>query len=219
MEVYIMRHGETHWNRLGLVQGSSDIELTEYGIQLAKETAEGFAERDIHFDHIFTSPYKRAVKTAQCIAENDGITPVVVDDLREMNFGLYEGKSLSELVKTDENFGYCFYTPSKFVADETGESFETVEQRICRFIEEHLLPLEQSKSSVLVVCHGAIIRTFFKVINDMKLDDFWTVKQPNCCVNHFRLEQGKLSLIEGNILYYEPKPETEEDRKKKAGIL
>lgn len=219
MELYIMRHGETLWNRQGLVQGSSDIELTEYGVELAEETAKGFAKQGIHFDDIFTSPYKRAVKTACCIAKNDGITPVIVDDLREMNFGMYEGKSLSELVKTDENFGYCFHEPSRFVADETGESFETVEQRIRGFIESHLLPLEQDRTCVLVVCHGAIIRTFFKVINDMKLDDFWKVKQPNCCVNHFHLEQGKLSLVERNILYYQPKAETEEDRKKKAGIL
>ena len=62
MIVYIVRHGETDWNRVRRVQGHTDIELNDYGRKLAEETAEGMKE--IRLDLCFTSPLKRAKETA-----------------------------------------------------------------------------------------------------------------------------------------------------------
>ena len=49
MYLYLMRHGETFWNKKGLIQGSSDIELTPYGEELARDTRDGFEKDQIHF--------------------------------------------------------------------------------------------------------------------------------------------------------------------------
>ena len=62
MMMYIVRHGETEWNRLRRVQGHTDIELNDYGRRLARETAVGM--EDVHLDLCFTSPLKRAKETA-----------------------------------------------------------------------------------------------------------------------------------------------------------
>ena len=71
MHLYIMRHGETFWNKKGLIQGSSDIALTPYGEELARDTRDGFDREEIRFQRIYSSPYQRAVKTAEIIAEQD----------------------------------------------------------------------------------------------------------------------------------------------------
>lgn len=63
MEIYLIRHGETEWNTLRKLQGRSDTELNEVGIQLAQMTSK--ALEDIPFDVIYTSPLKRAKKTAE----------------------------------------------------------------------------------------------------------------------------------------------------------
>lgn len=55
MELYLIRHGETDYNKERKIQGSCDIPLNEYGRELARETAEGL--KDIPFDVIFTSPF------------------------------------------------------------------------------------------------------------------------------------------------------------------
>ena len=68
MKVYIIRHGETAWNVQKRLQGVSDTELNEKGIQMAKLTAE--ALKDVPFDCCFTSPLKRAKDTALYILKD-----------------------------------------------------------------------------------------------------------------------------------------------------
>ena len=67
MRLYIVRHGETDWNKARKIQGQSDIPLNEFGRHLARETAKGLA--DVHFDLCFTSPLSRAKETAQIILD------------------------------------------------------------------------------------------------------------------------------------------------------
>ena len=62
MELYIIRHGETKWNSEKRLQGRSDIELNEYGIELARITSE--ALKDVKFDRIYSSPLKRYYEAA-----------------------------------------------------------------------------------------------------------------------------------------------------------
>lgn len=205
MNLYIMRHGETYWNKEGLIQGSSDIELTDLGIELAQKTRDGFEQDGIHFQKIYTSPYIRAVRTAEIINEKQH-APVVVDKrIQEMCFGKYEGMSLKKIKDSDKNIQYCFSVPSKYQADETGESFEAVYARIDDFLEHEIKPLERDSAveNVLVVCHGAVIRTFLTRIRNMELDEFWSIRQPNCSVNRILLKDGIFTSIKENIIYYE----------------
>lgn len=203
MKIYIMRHGETFYNSKGLIQGSADIELTEYGIELAEKTRDGFFADQIHFDMIFTSPLVRAVKTAEIINEKQGAKLVIDDRIREMHFGDYEGQHLDTLAETDANMRYCFTQPSKYVPTGDGESFALVYERMKDFFETAILPLEGSCDCILIVCHGALIRTVLTYFKGMDLDEFWSIKQPNCCVNLMELSQGKIQVVTENILYYQ----------------
>ena len=63
MKLYMIRHGQTEWNKEKRLQGRADIPLNAYGIQLAEETRDGLL--GVRFDIAFTSPLKRAKKTAQ----------------------------------------------------------------------------------------------------------------------------------------------------------
>ena len=68
MKIYLLRHGETRWNKRSKLQGQVDIPLAPEGIEQAEVTAEGM--KDIPFDYIFASPLKRAYKTAQIVRGN-----------------------------------------------------------------------------------------------------------------------------------------------------
>lgn len=205
MQIYIMRHGETYWNKERLIQGSSDIELTDFGIELAEETRDGFVKDQIQFQRIYTSPYIRAVKTAEIINEKQYAQICVDPRIREMCFGKYEGQSLRELKTVDENIVNCFSKPSLYHPDETGESYEEVYDRVRDFLQNELLPLEQDPETdcVLVVCHGAVIRAFLTWIRHMELDEFWSIHQPNCSVNLIELKNGTFRSVKENIIYYE----------------
>ena len=93
MKLYIVRHGETDWNKARKIQGQSDIPLNAFGRHLARETAKGLA--DVHFDLCFTSPLSRAKETARIILEGRDV-PIIEDPrIEEMSFGVYEGKCCS----------------------------------------------------------------------------------------------------------------------------
>ena len=85
--IYIIRHGQTEMNQLRRLQGRSDHPLNEAGIAQAGQAARGL--QTVTFDHVFTSPLKRAVRTAEIIAP--GISPVTDERLIEMDYGMYEG--------------------------------------------------------------------------------------------------------------------------------
>ncbi len=205
MQLYIMRHGETDWNRQGRLQGSVDIPLNDYGIQLAKQTRDGFRRDGIVFDAIFTSPYQRARLTAEIIA-GDGPAPVRVSQrVREMSFGSYEGIKVAEL-RTNPAYreiNKCFDDPVHYRPQGSAESYEEVFERIRRFLEEEILPLEGSHEHVLVVCHGAVVRAFLCIIKHMELKDYWTMEQPNCSVNIARVQDHRITMQEEHRLYYQ----------------
>ena len=205
MNIYFMRHGETVWNHMGKIQGSSDIKLTEYGRQLARDTRDGFVRDGIRFQKIFSSPYQRALETARIVQEKQEAEITIDPSIREMCFGKYEGLELKRIKESDPNIQACFSVPSKYQADPTGESFDDLYARTKRFLTEQLLPLESDTSvqNVLVVCHGAVIRAFLTQIRQMKLDEFWTLHQPNCSVNLVTLKHGIFTSVKENIIYYE----------------
>lgn len=94
MIIYLMRHGETEWNRTGRLQGQSDIPLNEFGIRLAEKTAEGL--KDVNFDAVFSSPLQRALKTAEIVAGSRAVTVETDERLREIYFGSGEGARFDE---------------------------------------------------------------------------------------------------------------------------
>lgn len=94
MILYTIRHGETEWNKMGKMQGKTDISLSEDGRKFAQKTADGL--KNIKFDYIFSSPLERAYETA-CIIKGDRDIEIVKDErLIEVGFGLYEGTVVDE---------------------------------------------------------------------------------------------------------------------------
>ena len=84
MDIYLIRHGETDWNHMKKLQGTTDIPLNAYGIELAEKTAEGL--KDVPFDRIYTSPLIRARKTAEIIRRDRPIEIIETDGLKEISF-------------------------------------------------------------------------------------------------------------------------------------
>ena len=91
--IYIVRHGQTDWNLEGRYQGRIDIELNEKGIEQAEKIKEEL--KGLNFDKVFSSPLKRAYKTAQIITDKEIITD---ERIIERGNGELEGKLKSETV-------------------------------------------------------------------------------------------------------------------------
>lgn len=205
MNIYILRHGETNGNKAGRIQGSTDIPLNEYGIELAKITRDGIEKEGLQFDIIYASPLSRARKTAE-IVRGTHTTEIVIDDrIVEMNFGKAEGMLIKDINEKPENqnLKYCFTIPSKYQAKDGAESYEHIMARAKDFLENELRPLEHTYENVLVVCHGALIRALLLNVLGWDIDRYWEIHQPNCCMNLVTLQDGKFNLAYMEKIYYE----------------
>jgi probable phosphoglycerate mutase len=140
---WYLRHGETDWNAQGLSQGNIDIPLNPTGLAQARSAAELLRNRGIVT--IVASPLSRARVTAEFVGEALGL-PIALDpDLREVSFGVQEGKTMGDWFPGWVNGDF---TP------EGAESFPALRHRAISAINRATaLP-----PAVLVVAHGALFR-------------------------------------------------------------
>ena len=112
MELYVIRHGKTDWNKEYRFQGAHDIPLNEEGRQAARKLGEHL--KDVHFDYVFSSPLSRAYETACIVIETPGSLrhskgPIKTDPLlTEVSFGELEGLPFDQWMDTDEPRKYFF---------------------------------------------------------------------------------------------------------------
>lgn len=201
MKIYLVRHGETDWNKARKLQGTADIPLNEYGRELAKKTA--FGLRDISFDAVYASPLVRAKETAEIIVGKRGI-PVVTDArLMEIDFGNGDGTDISAAESDPENPFYFFLKQPERYVPSAGESFRDVEERARSFIQDVILPGEKKWGSVLIASHGGFIRSFLNCVEKRSLADFWNgIPQKNCAVTILECKDGRIEILEEGKLFY-----------------
>lgn len=178
-KIILVRHGETELNTAGIFFGVMDPELTEKGIEQAKR-AKKILE-DLEYHKIYTSDLKRAKETAEIINYKN-IDMILTEDLREINFGIFEGYKYEELLekypievkKSQEDWKNYNY--------ETGESVLQLQKRAINFIEKEL---DLYKNTVLVT-HWGVINTILSYYFSDGLDAYWK----------FSVKNGGIVIIE-----------------------
>ncbi len=201
MIIYLMRHGETDWNKKTCFQGQTDVPLNDYGRELARITSE--ALKDVDFQAVFCSPLSRAAETARIMLRDRQI-PVFTDDrLKEISFGVKEGSNI-ERMRNDpaEPFYYLLNEPGNYVPPEGAESLPELYGRSAAFMRERILPLEKRYETILIVAHGAMNRSIVNPIAGIPMSDFWNIKMPNCTVSILSLRDGRFHVEEKGRVYY-----------------
>lgn len=198
MEIFIVRHGETLWNREKRFQGSADIELSDYGRELAHKTADGM--KDIRFDRIISSPLVRAKETAE-ILRRDREIPVEIDPrITEMSFGIYEGCILDETPELQK----FFKDPRKYRAPKGGEEIEDLLHRTADFMKNTVEPMAASGKTerLMLVAHGGAISAIMCYVKQLSQEEFWDCGLcKNCGAHVLKLENGKYEIVEESRMY------------------
>lgn len=202
MRIYVVRHGETRSNVEGRLQGQSNDELNENGVRLAAVTGQGM--RGIHFDECITSPLIRAADTAKIILREsgNGDTPVLFDDrLKEISFGIYEGRKIGVDETQTEAMKSFLHDPMNFRGLEGGETILQVCSRTQEFLKE--LAARDDGKTYLIATHGCALRCMLNMLYDDP-SDFWQGRVPyNCSVNRIEAEAGVMKLAEADRVYYD----------------
>ncbi len=203
MRLYILRHGETEWNKKRLVQGTADVPLNEYGRYLARETAKGF--QDISIDIVYTSPLKRAKETAELVLVGKEYTLIEEPRIQEMNFGEYEGMCFGGKEKDPESIGFNrLFTDIEKYVPKGGETVQDVLDRTSEFLTELFHDPKVQDKHILLSTHGAAMTALINNIKkNLEIKDYWCEEvPPNCAVTIVDVKDGVPKILEKNLIYY-----------------
>ncbi len=177
MELYLVRHGETIWNKEGRYYGHRDIGLSDVGLNQAKKLGEFF--RNINFDKVICSPLLRAVDTAKELTNQHICTD---SRLMEQNFGLFEGKTYQELQAEFPNELEEWNQHHETYCLPEGESFFMVRERVESFIRD----LDGLEGKLLIVAHKGTFGHMLAALMNLPASGYW----------NFVFEQGTYSKID-----------------------
>lgn len=187
MELYLVRHGQTVWNKAGKLQGRTDIELNESGRQLAGELGEEL--ENVEFDRIYSSPLIRAYETACLIRGHRNIQIVRDERLLEISFGDGEGDSWEEWNKPENPYNAFFSAPEKYSPPPHGESIESVLLRTKEFIQKVVEPQWKNAERFMIVAHGALNCAIMCYLENNPKEKFWGKGlQKNCQATVFEYD-------------------------------
>lgn len=173
--LYLVRHGETPWNRRGLFQGTTDVPLSATGRAQAETLAA--ALRGVDFHAGYTSPLRRARETAERVLRGRGVPLVEVPGLRELSYGLWQGRGMEPAGRCSPGLEWRWRHDPWRVRFPGGETLEEVRERAAAALERilHAHPGE----TVLVSGHGHLNRVLLIHALGWPRERFWEIEQPN----------------------------------------
>lgn len=178
---YLVRHGETTWNKEFKYQGQADIPLTDFGREQAQSVAKALKDHD--FDIIYSSDLSRAKETAKIINRYHNLDIALSEDIRELSFGKWEGFTYNELEKKVPEKLREWQDNPIYVRPPGGENLLDLFKRTNRFILEAVKHYPRNR--ILVATHAGPIRAILAQILDLKWEFFWKFKITNTSVTEF----------------------------------
>ena len=179
MKLYFVRHGETDMNARNMFYGWYDADINAKGISQAEELREAF--RDIHIDKIYSSDLKRALHTAQIIA--DGRPVEIVPDLREMAYGIWENRTWESMTESDRELLKKWRYDWLNLEIPEGETFMGFYDRVTKGLDK--IVKENKGKHVLVVSHNGALSAMHCHLTGAGPKGFW----------NFNSKQGHYSAV------------------------
>jgi broad specificity phosphatase PhoE len=181
LEIDLVRHGESVFNRRGVVQGHTNSPLTELGVEQARRVGETLKARGI--EAIYTSDLARAWETARIVGEIVGVEPMALAGIREIKLGQWEARPLEEIRSEDGEKLELWYTRPMEADIPGAEPLESFRERVLKALEE-VVSIHQD-GRVAVISHGGVLSVIISEVLGLDLNNLW----------HFRLNNASLSRV------------------------
>ena len=175
--IFLVRHGETNWNKEGRFQGQIDIPLNENGKNQARKTFEYL--KNISLNKAFSSSMNRPYETAQIILQHKKDLKIEkIDSLVEISHGLWEGKLESEIREEWPTLLKNWHDKPEEVIMPEGESIKDVSERSIEAFK-NICSSQKDNDLTLVVAHDAVNKTIICNILGINYSKIWMIKQGN----------------------------------------
>ena len=193
--IYLIRHAQSEFNEKGIFQGRLDSDLTPLGFVQARLVAKFLEGEGI--EAVISSPQRRAYKTALTIGDILGLEPEVDERIREMSFGVLEGRNFWELFNEQREMMISWLKNPVRDPLPTQESMESFEKRLLSFIEDIK---DRREKSIAVVGHGGTLHGMVCLTLGLGLENLWSVHMDNTGVSLLEYDKEKFHLVYLNRL-------------------
>jgi len=198
--IWLVRHGETTWNREGRYQGRRESDLTELGRAQSAAVAKHFValrERGGPSPaRIVASPLRRAVETAKPVAGALGLDVELDDRLVEVAHGDWEGRLKADVERDDPDRVRTWRTHPNEIRFPGGESLADVAVRWRAVAPE----LVADGRPTLVVTHDVVVRVALLEAMSNELEDYWRLRVENGAISTLESMAGRLGVVEPNAV-------------------
>lgn len=193
--LYIIRHGETEYNRKGMVQGSGiDAPLNENGRKQAAAFFEAY--KAVKFDKVYTSNLKRTVETVQGFLDL-GLPTEALSDLREISWGRQEGVAFTPETSTEYQAICEQWIEGNLDAKiEGGENPIEVEARLAKGFE--YITSQPNEDTVLICVHGRVIRILMCWMLGIPLSEMDMFRHTNTGLYLVTFDNGEYTIEQMN---------------------
>ena len=192
-EIILARHGETEWNVAEVFRGQIDIDLNETGVKQA-ELLSGYLSTSA-IETVYSSPLKRALKTAEIIAQPHKLKVNVDPDLIDFNFGKWQGLSHQEVKEKYRDLYATWITHPEQVRMPDGEALEDVSKRVIRVRNK---VIENHRGTVVIVGHRVVNKVMICTLLGLDNSHFWKIRQETCGISIFSYLNEQFILTKHN---------------------
>jgi broad specificity phosphatase PhoE len=195
LELILIRHGETDWNKDGVFRGHMDMRMNATGIAQADATAE--ALKGVVFDAIYSSPLKRAMVTARRVAKPHEIEVRAAEGLTDIFFGSWQGLTEAQVEAKHPKLLRKWKENPAGVRPPGGESVKKAWKRVNSQLRELLFM--HGTGTVVIVSHRVPLKMMTAYLMKRKLREIREIKHDPCAISVFRVHgKGEYEAVKLN---------------------
>jgi len=189
-KLMLIRHGDTTWNVDEIFRGRANVELNETGIKQAELLAKHLADERIVA--IYSSPLKRALKTAEIIAIPHHIDVITAPELVDFDYGEWQGLSHDTVKDRYRALYEKWLTKPHLVKMTKGESLNDVKKRAVSLVNQGT---SRHQGIVALVSHRVILKVIICTLLGLDNSHFWNIKVDTCGITTF-IYKGESFILE-----------------------
>jgi broad specificity phosphatase PhoE len=192
-EIILVRHGQTEWNIAEVFRGQIDIDLSQTGVKQAELLAEYLTHSTI--EAIYSSPLKRALRTAEIVAAPHKLKVNIEPDLVDLNFGCWQGLTVETVKEKYAELYATWIAHPEQVRMPGGEGLEDVRKKVIRFSDKII---EMHAGTVVIVGHRVVNKVMLCALLGLEDSHFWKIRQDTCGLSIISYQYKQFILTRHN---------------------
>jgi broad specificity phosphatase PhoE len=191
--IMLIRHGDTAWNVEEIFRGRADVELDETGIKQAELLAKYLTDERIVA--VYSSPLKRASRTAEIIAGSHHVDVIPAPELIDFDYAEWQGLSHGTVKEKYQTLYAQWLNNPHLVKVPKGESLDDVRERVLRLIDQVIVKHE---GTVALVSHRVVGKVLICALLGLDNSHFWNIRLDTCGITTFIYEKNRFVLAQHN---------------------